>query len=152
MEPAILQAPQFTAIAQGLKSRIEQSGGLEQQPNLAADCARLQSEYDQLELKYQAAKAEREVRNQQRSRLLELARERVIEFGGGDDTVMMSQMTAGARVTGACCICGAVLTDPVSVEYGIGPICRTKHVAAINEWVASRATIEKASEQKELSL
>lgn len=27
---------------------------------------------------------------------------------------------------GACCVCGAVLTDPKSVDRGIGPVCRKR--------------------------
>jgi hypothetical protein len=119
-----------------MREVIAESGGPEQQPNVAAGCARAQAEYDQLDVKHQAAKAQREAGDRQRACLLELARARVIELGGGGDAEMMSQMAAGARVTGNCCICGAVLTDPTSVEYGIGPICRGKQSRAIAEWIA----------------
>jgi hypothetical protein len=135
-----------------MKQLIDESGGPDQQPNVAADCARAQSEYDQLNLKYQAAKIEREASNQQRARLLELARERVIEFGGGDNSTMMSQMTAGTRVTGTCCICGALLTDPISIEYGIGPICRTKQAPIINAWVARQVAAKTVTMQTGLPL
>jgi hypothetical protein len=111
------------------------------QPNLEAELERVRAEYAELKSQLQALEAEREARNQRRTRLLELARARVIEFGGGGDAPMMEQMTAGARVTVSCCICGAQLTDPVSVEYGIGPICRSKRAVAIKAWVASR-TVE----------
>jgi hypothetical protein len=33
---------------------------------------------------------------------------------------------AYGKQTGKCCCCGRELTDPVSVERGIGPICETK--------------------------
>lgn len=32
---------------------------------------------------------------------------------------------AYGRLTGSCCACGRTLTDPVSVENGIGPICES---------------------------
>lgn len=31
-----------------------------------------------------------------------------------------------AKVSGNCYVCGRLLTDPLSIELGIGPICRTK--------------------------
>lgn len=33
------------------------------------------------------------------------------------------QAQAYGRQTGVCCVCGAELTNPVSVQAGIGPIC-----------------------------
>jgi hypothetical protein len=120
-----------------LRELLEERGGPEQQPNIADDLAQSQLEYDRLELEHQALRAEREAGDQRRARLLEFARERVVEFGGGGDLAMMQQMSAGTRITGNCCICGAVLSDPISVEYGIGPVCRTKHSRAIAGWVAA---------------
>lgn len=38
----------------------------------------------------------------------------------------MAAAVAFGRQTGACCCCGRELTDPVSVENGIGPICAGK--------------------------
>lgn len=37
--------------------------------------------------------------------------------------VTLDQAKEFGRRTGVCINCGAVLTDPVSVEAGIGPIC-----------------------------
>ena len=35
------------------------------------------------------------------------------------------QMQAAGKFYGHCCICGKALTDPLSLEYGIGPECRS---------------------------
>jgi hypothetical protein len=52
-------------------------------------------------------------------------------IGGGKHLVGLVRMTlaeakAYGRRTGQCCCCGAQLTDPSSVEAGIGPICASK--------------------------
>jgi hypothetical protein len=52
-------------------------------------------------------------------RAFELGRQRLAEFLGDPE----GQMLAGSRLTGKCSRCGAELTDPVSVERGIGPEC-----------------------------
>ena len=39
--------------------------------------------------------------------------------------VQQQQAQAGTVSSGACEVCGRPLTDPVSIEAGIGPICRT---------------------------
>jgi hypothetical protein len=49
----------------------------------------------------------------------ELARARVLDFIGAPD----AQMRLAARLWGHCCICGKALTDPISLEKGIGPDC-----------------------------
>ena len=38
----------------------------------------------------------------------------------------MAAAVAFGKQTGSCCCCGRELTDPVSVENGIGPICANK--------------------------
>jgi hypothetical protein len=53
------------------------------------------------------------------ARVLELARQRVLDFIGAPD----AQMQLAGRLWGHCCICGKELTDPVSLERGIGPEC-----------------------------
>jgi len=35
----------------------------------------------------------------------------------------LAAAVATGKLTGRCCCCGRELTDPVSVERGIGPIC-----------------------------
>jgi hypothetical protein len=49
----------------------------------------------------------------------EQIKKRVAEFAGDP----FAQMIAGAHVTGNCAICGRGLTDPISLERGIGPEC-----------------------------
>jgi hypothetical protein len=66
------------------------------------------------------AKAHNE-RQALRGRVLELARQRVLDFVGAPD----AQMQAAGRIWGHCCICGKELTDPISLERGIG---RLSHI------------------------
>ena len=53
------------------------------------------------------------------TRAFELGRQRIAEFLGDPET----QMLAGSRVTGCCSRCRVELTDPTSIERGIGPEC-----------------------------
>lgn len=39
------------------------------------------------------------------------------------DRMTLSEAKAWGVETGICCVCGAFLTDPESVEAGIGPVC-----------------------------
>jgi hypothetical protein len=59
-------------------------------------------------------------------RLQELARERVMEFCGDPDT----QRRAGGQLTGHCGMCGKAMWDPISLEYGIGPECRSGYTVS----------------------
>jgi hypothetical protein len=64
-------------------------------------------------------------------RATELGAIRVAEFAGQPD----EQMRLGALLTGACSCCGRGLTDPISIERGIGPECwggyqRLRHAMA----------------------
>lgn len=62
-------------------------------------------------------------------RLVELGRARVMDFAGATD----EQMRAAGKYFGNCCCCGKSLTDPQSIDLGIGPECRHKfHVTAAN--------------------
>lgn len=52
------------------------------------------------------------------------------EFAGGamrlitaDDRMTLDEAKAWGVETGVCCVCSAMLTDPKSVEAGIGPVC-----------------------------
>lgn len=38
----------------------------------------------------------------------------------------MKYLQESGRRTGRCCVCGLTLTNPTSIELGIGPICREK--------------------------
>lgn len=42
------------------------------------------------------------------------------------DRMTLEQAKAYGVETGLCCVCGAFLTDPKSVEQGIGPVCATR--------------------------
>ncbi len=52
-------------------------------------------------------------------RAIELAKARVLEFAGAPGL----QMQAASRLWGHCFNCGKELTDPISLERGIGPDC-----------------------------
>lgn len=58
-------------------------------------------------------------RYQRLLRATELAKTRIAEFGGSPH----AQMTAGARLTGMCAVCARGLTDPLSLQRGVGPEC-----------------------------
>jgi hypothetical protein len=53
------------------------------------------------------------------TRSVELGAQRVAAFVGDVE----GQRRTGSRLTGNCAICGRGLTDPVSLERGIGPEC-----------------------------
>jgi len=55
-------------------------------------------------------------------RAVQLGQARVMDFAGAAD----EQMRAAGRYFGHCCCCGRALTDPQSIELGIGPECRHK--------------------------
>jgi hypothetical protein len=57
-------------------------------------------------------------------RSFELGAQRVAAFVGDVE----GERRAGAQLTGSCAICGRALTDPISVERGIGPEC-IKYIA-----------------------
>jgi len=71
-------------------------------------------------------------RQQQHGRVLELARLRVLDFIGAPDV----QMQLAGRLWGHCCICGKELTDPISLERGIGPECLGRRVDGIKHLAA----------------
>ena len=52
------------------------------------------------------------------------------------------QMREGGRFCGHCCICGKALTDPISIELGIGPECRHKFEVTVPKapgaWIIGR--------------
>jgi hypothetical protein len=104
----------------------EASDGVEVNPRLAAAEAKV--------ARIEAADAERyaeaQRRYEQHKRVTQLAGARVLEFLGAPD----AQMQMAARLWGHCCICGRGLTDPISMERGIGPECYdhlTKEVTSV---------------------
>jgi Family of unknown function (DUF6011) len=88
-----------------------------------------------LELRDAELRTAHAAHNQRYERLHELARQRVSAFAGNP----YPQMIAGARVTGNCAICGRQLTDPTSVERGIGPECYGHIAPALRSYVERRA-------------
>jgi len=83
------------------------------------------------------AKAYRD-RQQLRQRVFELARGRVLDFVGAPD----AQMQAAGRLCGHCCNCWRALTDPISLERGIGPECLKHKVDAIRTLAAEGRQLE----------
>jgi hypothetical protein len=65
------------------------------------------------------AHAKRKRKHELQHRAVELARVRVLDFLGAAD----AQMQEAARLCGHCAICFRELTDPISLEKGIGPEC-----------------------------
>ena len=59
-----------------------------------------------------------------RVRAVELARARTLDFAGAPGV----QMVLAGRLWGHCCNCGRALTDPISLERGIGPECHAGKV------------------------
>lgn len=55
-------------------------------------------------------------------RIVQLGQDRVMDFAGAPG----EQMRAAGKYCGHCCVCGKCLTDPHSIELGIGPECREK--------------------------
>jgi hypothetical protein len=70
-------------------------------------------------------------------RIVELGHERAMNFLGNPDREMR---TAG-RYWGHCACCGKALSDPHSIEYGIGPECRRRYDITIRQapgqWIIS---------------
>jgi hypothetical protein len=56
----------------------------------------------------------------------------VLDFIGAPDV----QMQAAGRLWGHCCICGKELTDPISLERGIGPECLGHRIDGIKQLAA----------------
>jgi Family of unknown function (DUF6011)/Large polyvalent protein associated domain 29 len=69
-------------------------------------------------------------RGQLRQRVVELAQLRVLNFVGAPDV----QMQLAGRLSGNCYVCFKLLTDPISLERGIGPDCwqhRINHIRLV---------------------
>jgi hypothetical protein len=81
-------------------------------------------------------------KHHQRQRLkqhaLELARARTLDFVGTPD----AQMQLAGRLCGHCCNCWKELTDPVSLERGIGPDCYQNIIGGIRRLAANGRRLE----------
>lgn len=77
-------------------------------------------------------------RQEMRQRALALAHRRILEFVGAPD----AQMRTAARLWGCCAICSLPLSDPRSLERGIGPVCHAKRVECIRGLAAQGRPVE----------
>jgi hypothetical protein len=109
-----------------------------QAQELARQLARFNQQIVTLEAEDQVKAAAYGKRKQLRQRALELARVRVLDFIGAPD----AQMQLAARLWGHCCICGKELTDPHSVERGIGPDCLERKIKTIRYLVERGDSLE----------
>jgi hypothetical protein len=88
-------------------------------PDEQVGIEKIARELAELEAKNVADTLQRQQQAKLRNQVLQLAQQRVLEFVGAPD----AQMQSAARLWGHCCICSKALTDPVSLERGIGPDC-----------------------------
>jgi len=80
-------------------------------------------------------------RQRLKQRTYELAQARVLDFIGAPDT----QMQAAGRLWGHCCRCGKQLTDPLSLERGIGPDCWQGILLGIRAMAAEEYAVRRIS-------
>jgi hypothetical protein len=80
-------------------------------------------------------------RQQLKKRVYELARARVLDFVGAPD----AQMKQAGRLWEHCCDCGKELTDPLSLERGIGPDCHQCRINRIRYFSAGGWSRERLS-------
>ena len=85
----------------------------------AKEIARITGGLAEIEAKDQAAAKAFYRRQYLRNRIVELGRDRVLDFAGAPGV----QMALASRLWGHCFNCGKELTDPISLERGIGPDC-----------------------------
>jgi hypothetical protein len=114
---------------------VRQEHGDEPNSVLEAQLQKCRQRVAELEQRNTELKAARDAHNKTQSRLHELACQRISAFAGDP----YPQMIAGAHVTGNCAICGRQLTDPTSVERGIGPECYGHIAPTLRAYVERRA-------------
>jgi Family of unknown function (DUF6011) len=103
-----------------------QSGFIKYEPGVAE---RIAEEIAAIEAQDQKEAATLYRRQHLRNRIAELGCERVLDFAGAPGL----QMALAARLWGSCFNCGRELTDPISLERGIGPECIVRKIA--NVWL-----------------
>ena len=94
------------------------------------EAERLTRRIAEIDAKDLAEAGKHQKHSEQRTRALQLAQQRVLEFIGAPD----AQMQLAARLCGHCCICFKELTDPLSLERGIGPDCYDKLIKFIRAY------------------
>ena len=105
-----------------------QSGFIPMSPDqVRASLQRIDEEIAEIDAQDQKAAAAFYRRQQLRVRVVELARDRVLDFAGAPG----AQMALASRLWGHCFNCGKELTTPVSLELGIGPECLRHKIANI---------------------
>jgi hypothetical protein len=97
----------------------------EQAEKLAKEIAALEAEDFKLAEAFHA-------KQRRRARVLELSRSRVLDFVGAPD----AQMQLAGRLCGHCCVCFKELTDPISLERGIGPDCYQNEINSAHDAIA----------------
>jgi hypothetical protein len=80
-------------------------------------------------------------RQRLKQRVLDLAQARVKDFIGAP----AAQMQAASRLCGHCCRCWKELTDPISLERGIGPDCHANLIGFIQRHAAEGYSLEHIS-------
>jgi len=64
-----------------------------------------------------------------------------LQFISPDDRMTMADAAEFGRIYGACCICGAVLTNELSIALGIGPICGDREFGGEFKQIVSAAKL-----------
>jgi hypothetical protein len=110
------------------RERLRHEGRAEHAPRIAAITARI----EQIDREDAAGAANMRERQRLRQLVRDLGRRRVLNFLGAAD----AEMQSAARLCGHCCRCWRELTDPISLERGIGPECHHNIIAGIKHYAA----------------
>jgi hypothetical protein len=133
---------------QDIRERLQAQERLSRISADSSEGPRLQDRIRELSEKISARDAEdlareqgRRRRHNLRLRAIELASARVLDFAGAPNV----QMQLAGRLIGRCCICRKELTDPISIERGIGPECIRHRMAAIWHYADDKCSKEVIS-------
>jgi hypothetical protein len=100
------------------------------QAQAEARLAKIASDIEAIDAQDAAEAEKHREREQLKQRVYELARARVLDFVGAPD----AQMKQAGRLWRHCCDCGKELTDPLSLERGIGPDCYQHQINGIKHF------------------
>jgi uncharacterized protein DUF6011 len=101
-------------------------------PGLGADVARISERIAAIDAEDSLSAQAHRHRQHLRERAVGLAKARVLDFAGAPGV----QMQLAGRLCGQCFHCFRALTDPISLERGIGPDCLENKVA----WIKARGS------------